>query len=70
MPKATLHFDLPEEQSEFKDAVKGTEYICALHDFSEWLRRHDDGDPRPTYHEVWDAFREILADRDIDLYKD
>ena len=38
MPKATLHFQLPEEVNEFKLACRGTDYFSALWDISQIVR--------------------------------
>ena len=38
MPKATLTFNLPEEQDEFSDSFYGWRYRAALDDLDGWLR--------------------------------
>lgn len=38
MPKATLSFSLPEEQSEFECATNGVSYISVLQEFDNYLR--------------------------------
>jgi len=38
MPKAILEFDLPEEQSEFENALNGVNYRILLGDLYTWLR--------------------------------
>lgn len=36
--KATLEFNLPEEQAEFEHAVRGREFYCALDDIKQAIR--------------------------------
>lgn len=36
--KATLEFNLPEEQQEFEQASNGWRYHSVLWDFDQWLR--------------------------------
>ena len=36
--KASLEFNLPEDQNEFDDAVNATKYIAALHDIKNHVR--------------------------------
>jgi len=38
MPKATLEFSLPEEQSEFEIAVAAVQFACAWEDIFNYLR--------------------------------
>jgi hypothetical protein len=38
MPEATLKFQLPEEEEEFKRAVKATDLALALLDMQDYLR--------------------------------
>lgn len=38
MPKVTLEFNLPEEQTEFDDARKGTRTSIILFDMDNYLR--------------------------------
>lgn len=36
--KATLEYHLPEESSEFNDAMNGTRWSCVVSELEEWLR--------------------------------
>ena len=40
MPTATLTFNLPEERSEWLDAIRGADYACKLHEIENVLRRY------------------------------
>ena len=37
--KATLEFDLPEDNDSFKMATRGADYFCVLWDLKELLRQ-------------------------------
>ena len=37
--KATLEFDLPEDNDSFKTATRGGDYFCVLWDLKELLRQ-------------------------------
>lgn len=38
MPKVTLSFNLPEEQEEFKTAMKAADLHASAWNFNHWLR--------------------------------
>jgi hypothetical protein len=71
--KATLTFNLPEEQSEFNDAVKGTDYLYALNKIREYLRselKYNENlteTERKTLEKVREEFNGILTDNEIKL---
>jgi len=66
MPKATLEFNLPEEQGEFEVCVKGQKYLSALWDFSNYLRqqvKHGDlhEEDLGIYEDIQKVFYEIIG---------
>ena len=71
--KATLTFNLPEEQSEFNDAVKGTDYIYALNKIKEYLRSELKYNQNltdieyKTIEKVREEFNKILTENKIEL---
>jgi len=71
--EAILKFNLPEDQSEFDDAVRGTDYLYALNKFREHLRREVkynealNRTQRKTLQRVWDDFNAILINNEITL---
>lgn len=71
--KATLTFNLPEEQSEFNDAVRGTDYLYALNKIREYLRSELKYNEqltdleRKAFEKVREEFNGILTDNDINL---
>jgi hypothetical protein len=71
MPLATLQFNLPEEQDEFRTAVKGSKYKAALCDLDEALRtlvKHgsEEAQRAMTPDKVRARLWEILAENDAD----
>lgn len=46
--KATLSFNLPEEDEEYMGAVKGPRLRSACGDFAEWMRRRQKDDTHQT----------------------
>ena len=68
--KATLTFDLPEENEEHMNAVQGGSYKAALSELDQRLRaktKHSE-DPSPVYDEVRDWLHEIMGDYGVGLY--
>jgi len=71
--KATLTFNLPEEQSEFNDAVRGSDYLYALNKIREYLRselKYNDNLTdleRHAFRKVREEFNGILTENDINL---
>ncbi len=64
MPKATLTFDLPEEQYDYSRAVCGKDAFAALHDIDQMLRsilKHgSDREPQSVYEEIREMAGEVL----------
>jgi hypothetical protein len=54
MPKAQLSFDLPEDQQEFDNAVKGGHYLGVIEEFDNYLRG------RLKYEELTEEVHEAL----------
>ncbi len=69
MPKATLHFDLPEEQEEYELANKAWPMQSAIYEFSNFLRyryKHEDPAEGMTaykeHEEIWKEFGELFEE--------
>lgn len=72
MPKATLTFQLPEEQEEFHMAVKANRAHIALLDMDQFLRskiKYEEltEEQNELYQSIRDKLREILLDRDVNI---
>jgi hypothetical protein len=68
--KATLEFDLPEDDHEFQRAAHAMDYELALHDLQEWLRskrKYTDRADWPDLDAVWEVFHRIMIDRGVEL---
>ena len=65
--RATLRFNLPMEREEFDAAIHGAEYIAALRDVDEFLRRKikDGDDTHGHYQAARDALWEALDGLEI-----
>lgn len=62
--KATLEFNLPEDQDEFNFATRGSNYYIILWDIDQWLRskmKYDDTLTDGQY-EAYEKTREELRD--------
>jgi hypothetical protein len=61
MPKATLQFDLPEEDGDFNAAVQGRRAITILWEIDQWCRgllKH--GDPTKEQTELAEEIRQMI----------
>ena len=56
----TLKFNIPEEQAEFDDAIKGTEYKIILHELQEWIRGEIKYNSKEEYIAVRSKLNELL----------
>jgi hypothetical protein len=63
MPKATLTYDLPEEQTDFDMATHASDMWIILHDLDNELRSHLKYDSHPEWHgDTVEEIRKILWD--------
>ena len=67
--KATLTFDLPDDEENFHIAIQARDLHSAIWDFSRWLRtvgKHGEVESLPL-SEVSEKFYDILRERGIEL---
>jgi hypothetical protein len=67
--KAKLEFDLPEEQSEFRCAVNGVNWMSVCWDMDQWLRselKYNDAKYSDKEYKLLEKVRKELNDRVID----
>jgi hypothetical protein len=76
MPKATLEYNLPEEQSEFEEVINAGKYYSVLWDLDQYLRNFikypsDNEDPilTDTMAKVRDELWRLLEEHNLDLNK-
>lgn len=73
--KATLEFKLPEEQTDFRLALDGSDWWHVCKQLDDWLRNetkhpHQDtsDDTLKAYEECRAVLREAINDAHLDLY--
>lgn len=67
MPKATLSFNLPDDQEEFNHATNAIKYVIALSEIKQYLRnnaKHNENPPKDWY-EVQDAINDLINSEGI-----
>jgi hypothetical protein len=70
--KATIEFNLPEDDNQYKWANKGYNYFAVLYNFKEYLRnklKHEDLTPEQesVVEAIQSDFLEILYDEEVIL---
>ena len=71
--KATLTFNLPEDNEEFNRAVKSADYYVCLFDLFQYLRREIKYNEqlsdieRDTFERILEEFNEILTENGIEI---
>ena len=65
--KATLEFNLPEDQEEFKHVYNGFNYYMALVEMDEWLRSEYKYNGKEEMYEVRNKLREIISDNNVKI---
>jgi hypothetical protein len=73
--KATLEFNLPEDQSDFDLAANGSKAQCALWEMDQWLRsqykymsdEEYSKDKYETYEKCRDQLRDIMFENGLKL---
>lgn len=73
MPKATLQFNLPEEQQEFEYASNGTSYSCVISEMDNYLRaklKYEDLSEEigNVYQEVRDKLNELCNEYNVSKF--
>jgi len=65
--KATLEFNLPEDQEEFKHVYNGFNYYMALVEMDQWLRSEYKYNGKEDMYEVREKLREIITDNNVKI---
>jgi hypothetical protein len=71
--KATLTFNLPEDNEEFNRAVKAADYYVCLFEFHQYLRtqliyaQQFSDIERDTFERILKEFNEILTENGIEI---
>ena len=75
MPKATLTFDLPQENSEYNAAVYGEDWKLVAYEFSMYMRNllkygHKLKTADEALEHMKDQFWSLCKDRSLDPWED
>lgn len=65
--KATLEFNLPEDQERFDFANNGFNYYCSLMEFDQWLRSEYKYNGKEAMDAVRQKLNEIINDNNVKL---
>jgi len=65
--KATLEFNLPEDQDEFNHATNGFNYYMALVEMDEWLRSEYKYNNKEEMYEVREKLRQIILENNVKI---
>ena len=65
--KATLEFNLPNDQEDFNHATNGFNYYMALVEMDEWLRAEYKYNDKEEMYEVREKLREIILENNVKL---
>ena len=72
--KATLTFNLPEDDEDFQMAIKGSSMYDVLWEMDQWLRANTKHSPDTasedtynTYQECRNKLRELMGENNIDF---
>ena len=65
--KATLEYNLPEEQEDFNHATNGFNYYMALVEMDQWLRAEYKYNNNEEMYEVREKLRQIILDNNVKI---
>ena len=65
--KATLEFNLPEDQDDFNYANNGFKYYLSLVEMDEWLRSEYKYNDKEEMYEVREKLRQIISENNVKL---
>lgn len=67
--KATLTFNLPEDQEDFARAAKVLDICSFIWEFEQYLRDQRKYEGKDDIDAIWDKWHELKADEGIELDK-
>ena len=65
--KATLEFNLPDDQEDFNHATNGFNYYMALVEMDQWLRAEYKYNNNEEMYEVREKLRQIILDNNVKI---
>ena len=65
--KATLEFNLPDDQEDFNHATNGFKYYLSLVEMDEWLRSEYKYNDKEEMYEVREKLRQIIFENNVEI---
>ena len=65
--KATLEYNLPDDQEDFNHATNGFNYYMALVEMDQWLRAEYKYNDNEEMYEVREKLRQIILDNNVKI---
>ena len=65
--KATLEFNLPDDQEDFNHATNGFNYYMALVEMDQWLRAEYKYNDKEEMYEVREKLRQIIFENNVKI---
>ena len=65
--KATLEYNLPEEQEDFNHATNGFNYYMALVEMDQWLRSEYKYNDNEEMYEARVKLRQIISENNVEI---
>ena len=65
--KATLEYNLPEDQDDFNYAINAFNYYMALVEMDQWLRSEYKYNGKEEMYEVREKLREIIFENNVKI---
>ena len=65
--KATLEYNLPEDQGDFNYATNGFNYYMALVEMDQWLRSEYKYNGNEEMYEVREKLRQIILENNVKI---
>jgi hypothetical protein len=65
--KATLKFNLPEDQDDFNHATNGFNYYMALVEMDQWLRAEYKYNDNEEMYEARVKLRQIISENNVEI---
>ena len=65
--KATLEYNLPEDQDDFNYATNGFNYYMALVEMDQWLRSEYKYNGNEEMYEVREKLRQIIEENNVKI---
>ena len=65
--KATIEYNLPDDQEDFKHATNGFNYYMALVEMDQWLRAEYKYNDNEEMYEARVKLRQIISENNVEI---